>query len=276
LRVVFGTSEKRLTIEAPQGPVTDGLLVHFVGERVDDPGGPADLVVQAKGAGFEVHAGLDGTVESFQGVGPLLTELEFGVARFLLLRHRHQTHLHAAGAVAFDRQGQRRAILALGDSGAGKSTLALALSASGLPLLGDDIVLLDEQAMAARFRRLIHVEAAQAERLGAPARSIVRYPLSGSEVWYDPAAGAGWADLASVPAVVARIRWRPSTALSVRPLSTAQALELLLGSVLDSGETPAGSLHRFTEVVDRARMVDLEYGDAQEAAQALREMVAER
>jgi hypothetical protein len=268
LRVAYGTSERSLTIEAPDGPVLRVLRSLFPDSQLpaaQADASPADLVVRPLGNGWEVRSRFDEPAERFTGDAPLVSGLELGIVGFLLSLERTRTHLHAAGAV---RPGASpgAALLALGPSGSGKSTLALAWSRLGLPLLGDDTILVGEEGLLSPFRRPVKIVRERLEESGLlPFDRLLSDPVTG-EVRYDPAGGPGWAAPGARARLVARVRWQAGSALVVAPLARADALATLMASIQDTGAGPAPSLGHFAELLRDAERVDVTFGRAADAA----------
>lgn len=117
----------------------------------------------------------------------LLTILEGILARALLDTASQRVHLHAAG-VRLDEE----ALLALGAGGAGKSSLALTWSVMGLPVLGDDVVLLDVDGRAESFRRLFKVDPIRLASHGIDPTSTPAWADGSEEAWFDPRTAGGW------------------------------------------------------------------------------------
>ncbi len=275
LRVVFGIQERSLTIQAPAGPVIDAVRGMF-GDAQLPPGHagpPADLSVSQTAGGYELRARTDPVVQRFRTPAELVGALEFGVTHFLLGGHHERTHLHAAGAVVRSPTEGARAILALGPSGSGKSSLALAWSRRGLPLLGDDVVLLEDGGRLSPFPRPVRVGADRLQEVGAVVAAPALLDADTREARYDPAETAGWAEPGARAAVVARIEWVEGAGVRVEPLSAAVGLQLLVGSVLDTGASPLASFPRFADLLDGARVVDVHFGSAVAAARTLEELL---
>jgi hypothetical protein len=273
--VVFGIQERSLTIQAPAGPVIDAVRGMFGDTQLPlgQAGGAADLVVSETPDGYELRARTEPIVQRFPTTAELVGAIEYGVTHFLLGAHRERTHLHAAGAVAASHTGAAPAVLALGPSGSGKSSLALAWSMRGLPLLGDDVVLLGDEGRLSPFPRPVRVRAERLQEVGVVVAEPALLDAETREARYDPSRTAGWAAPGANAAVVARIHRVEGAAVRVEPLSAAAGLQLLIGSVLDSGASPLESLLRFADLLDGARVVDVRFGSAVEAARAIEELL---
>lgn len=274
LRVVFGNVKRSLTIQAPPGPVVEAVRSMYANVQIPASGrdAPPDLTVSETAGGFELRSHADAAVQRFGTAAELVGALEFGVAHFLLGALGAHTHLHAAGAAAPGHEG-RPAVLALGPSGSGKSSLALAWSRRGLPLLGDDVVLVDERGRLSAFPRPVRVDVARLHAVGARVAEPPLLDARSGKARFDPGEKGGWAEPGARAAVVARIAWSEGSSLRVEPLSGAEGLRLLIGSVLDTGTSPLDSFPRFADLLEGVRVVDVRFGDAAEAAEALAELL---
>ncbi len=190
-------------------------------------------------------------------------ELEWRVARALLpvASAPGVTPLHASGVVA--SQG---AILIVGPSGSGKSTLAWHLQRLGLPLLGDDTVLLEADGRLSSFPRCPKVDrrALAVEGIAPTDPSI----LGGdeTEAWVRPS--AGFAREAAPIAWIVVPRWSPGAPNFFRNLGAGERVERLLPAV--HGEGPARPGVR--TVLDRLSVppaIELTFGDGPAAARTL-------
>lgn len=275
MRVVFGNGEKRLAITGPGGSVMDGVATFYpamqLGPNEGLAEGPTDLVVAPRDDGFHLRSLIDPEPRRFDTEADLLSALEFGVTHFLLLGRLADTHLHASGVVVPGR-APRSAVLALGPSGSGKSSVALFWSRAGLPLLGDDIIILSGNGELSAFPRLLKVREERLEDAGVRTPRRLLFDAETREARFDPTHGAGWAEGTARPGVVARVRHEDGAGLRIRPLPTADALRLLLDSVLDTGLGPHESFPRFTQLLEEARFVDVVFEHAEEAARGLLEL----
>lgn len=193
----------------------------------------------------------------------LVIAAEYALAVSLLAACGRLAHLHAAGAVVDDR-----GIVALGGTGAGKSSLALNWSLAGLPLLGDDVLMVDRSSRVLPFKRLVKVVPRLLEERGIDCATTPFWTPGSEEAWFDPAGAGGWAAPTPV-AVVAVVRYRPGAALAVDPVDRAMMLSALLHSLLPSGLGRAASLDRLVALTSGARTFAVTYGAAAQAADAL-------
>lgn len=224
---------------------------------------PAD-----RGAVVTVRRGPDGFVIEQAGTqqrcrswDELLPTVEFALSQALLERHAGYVRLHAAGISA-----DGRGVLALGAGGAGKSTLALAWQCLGHAGYGDDIVLIDREGQAHAFRRLFKLDPTITAQLGVDPAATPFWTPDSDEVWYDPAAAAGWAEPAPVQGV-AIVEYRPGAPLVIEPVPAVELLAALLPSRIPPLQP--WSFDCVAAVAEQSRGARVVYGDAMEAARAL-------
>ena len=108
------------------------------------PTEPVTLHLAVTPDGFELRLA-DRVIESCDLRRQVVPMIKTGLIQLALERSRDFCALHAA-AVSLNG----RALLLPGASGQGKSTLAAALAAAGLPLFGDDTVVLSRDGLLAR------------------------------------------------------------------------------------------------------------------------------
>jgi energy-coupling factor transporter ATP-binding protein EcfA2 len=190
----------------------------------------------------------------------LLAELEFRLLRRLLTPVADRVHLHASGAL-FDG----RAILAVGPSGAGKSSLALAWAELGLPVLGDDLVLVGEGGWVTGFPRLAKIHRSRLPHLGLRLDDTVAPDEADPEAWVDPNRGRGWPAGAFPVAVVAAVAWDGGR-LRVGGVSTPEILQRLMENRLSTGRQEAEALDLLLPLADGARGVVARFGEATDLA----------
>lgn len=265
----------RLSFSAATGPVTLAVAVRealpvassvFPDDRCADPGGAPDLSVEHDGSGFVLRTAR-GRWRSPELDG-VLVQMELTLAEELV-RRSGLRGMHAGGVVLGDR-----AVLLPGEGGRGKSSLTAALALRGLPVLGDDVVLLDEAGWAHPFRRLLKLE--------EPARSILSLPPSPAplaEAWSDASfyrprdLGSRWADPAPVGAVVIpeRIEGTAARLVSRRP---SELLPGLLAAVVLSDRIAAGAFDAVSAALAGASCWSLRYGSTPEGAEAIIDALA--
>jgi hypothetical protein len=202
-------------------------------------------------------------IERFDSPSLALDALEFLVASRLLALHHTTPQIHASGAVP-----RAHAVLAIGQSGAGKSSVALNWSRAGIPVLGDDVILIDPQNRAVAFPRLFSVDRARLASAGLTADPAHQWGEPDDEARYDPVSGGGWATPAPVGVIafLHRVAQGPPV---TEPLSRAQALSLLAGALLPTGAAPGRCFDQLVAIVEPARAVNLTFSDAGQAAHTL-------
>ena len=239
-------------------PVASAL---FPDDRASDPGGEPFLTLVADDGGFALH-GPGGTWRS-SGLDALLVRLELSLAEELV-RRSGLAGVHAGGVVVGGGT-----VLLPGTGGTGKSTLTVALAQRGTPVLGDDVVLLDPDARAHAFRRLLKVE--------GPARALLGLPSAAgplSTAWPDATfvrphdVGSAWAEPAPVRVVVLPRRMEIGHTELLRARASDVLAELVAGLVL-SPRVAAGTFEMVAEVVASAVCWELRYATAPLGADAL-------
>lgn len=215
---------------------------------------------------LRLQGGVPECVEG-ESLPDLLGRLEYTLFRALLAPYTGMGHLHAAGAVVGEK-----AVLALGASGAGKSSLALHWAREGIPLLGDDLVLVDGDSRVMAFPRLLKVDRERLEEVGIHLECTVAPDPSDPEAWWHPSPGGWYRGVAPV-GLVAEIRFVPGGSTWLRRVEPARALQLLLAHALVSGLPPEEAVDRFLPLAEEAQFVSLEFGNARDAAQTLTRMV---
>jgi len=261
-------------IEERAESVSDGRIEVVAGQASDSPResgeGHTPMVMR-------VTSGPDGYAffsregcSTFDSVPDLLSAVEFAVVSDLLAQDDDSTHLHAAGAVTMNG-----AVLVSGSSGAGKSSLALAWSLAGRPLLGDDVVRLDENGLLGPFPKLLKVDPDLVTHHGLALDATPAWEPGCDEAWFDPVSAGGWASAGCRAALVARIEYRAGDAVHVREEEPGVGLRLLLDAVQMTGLPREQSMDRIIALLEGARVFDVRFGSAREAAHVLTEMVGE-
>jgi hypothetical protein len=173
--------------------------------------------------------------------------------------------LHASGWAT-----DAGAVLVLGPSGAGKSSLATQANLNGLAAFGDDLVLIGDDRKAAPFKRLFKSDPELLRRLGWDPAGTVFWDPESEEAWFDPARAGGWAEPASVR-TVAVVRFGAGEPLAVEERSAADGLSLLVHSCFETGLGKAEAFSRLTGLVEGASVLEVRFGDGEEAVRALSE-----
>ena len=195
-----------------------------------------------------------------------LVALEFALSRTLAASFSDHVHLHASGAVV-----DGRAVIALGRSGAGKSSLAASMLARGFRTLGDDTVFLNSRCFVEPFKRLMKLSTEVLEELGVAPESTIHWDREWPEAWLDPVDGPGWAEEAPV-AVIVLAQHDPAASMSLEPVTSSDALNALLHSVMISGMPAGTGFDRLLHVAESAKTFWLRFRSSVEAAELLSSM----
>lgn len=207
----------------------------------------------------------------------MLTAVEALLARALLDTVSNRVHLHAAGVEVGED-----ALLALGAGGVGKSSLALSWSVMGLPVLGDDVVLVGPDGRAESFRRLFKVDPDRLRSHGVDPASTPAWSEAWSEAWFDPRVAGGWSGRAltvRVGVLLARVKARGSAdADSGGPtlLEPADALAGLLASVVPTGLSRGAAVDPILRLLDGCDAYRLSFASSARAAARLVELARGR
>lgn len=258
--VVFGWKQPVVCVRAPAA-WTDSVTALFPHYVLQASRAPLTFDLLPAGEGGTLRT-LDG--EQRAGSGPeLLGLLEYELMSVLLEAASEHAHLHASGAVV-----SGRGVLALGPSGAGKSSVAFAWHRLGMPLLGDETVLIDPAGSAHAFRRLIKLEADRARDGGVDPASTLGWDPESSEIWYPPGPG-GWAEGLVPVAVVARVQYQAGAPLEMRAMSEAETLNVLMHSLQSGGASGPDALASLATLAESVVGLDVRFSDAVATAEAL-------
>lgn len=238
---------------------------YAVAESADEA--PA-VTVRREGGHYVIRrAGDPAEVVQVPSLAAALGPLEWALTCELLAASGHLVQIHAAGCTLGGR-----AIVMLGPSGVGKSTLAYLWSRAGIPLLGDDVVCVDRSALLQPFKRLFKLDPAAVIRAGATLEDTPLWAAESDEAWYDPVAGAGWAQPAPLAAVLLARR-RVDAPATFRPLTKVDALAALMASVIPTGLTGGAAFEVLASAIQSARAFAVE-GEAPSSVAALGALVA--
>lgn len=233
--------------------------VRSVEVRRDESGG----FVLRFGAGVGEGPG----ARRLEGPGETISALELALTRALLRDHARRVQLHAAGT-----RVHGVGVLALGAAGAGKSSVALEWSRAGWPLLGDDVVLVDEDGSARAFPRLTKVDVERLPEHGIRPDETRAWVPGWDEAWVDPRDAGGWSTGACpVGLVVLLDRGEDESGdpLRAAELEPAAALKALLESVIPGGREGADAMDPLCRLLDGSRSLRLSYASSREAARFL-------
>jgi hypothetical protein len=220
--------------------------------------------------------GADGRARLLRGGAPpldcapdeVLPALKGQLADEVLARGRYEVALHVA-SLSLDG----RMLLASGRPGAGKTTLALALAvtAEGFALSGDDVALMDHEGRAAGLPLPPAVKAGSWPLLSARGLAVSGFPVhrrpDGRRVRFlpppEPVAPrpVGW---------IAFLRRRRSGPAEVVPLDRVEAMRRLLsGAHAPGGRLCPSGFAALARAVGGAACLELRYADLDEGAAAL-------
>ncbi|MFP3948802.1 MAG: hypothetical protein ACLFWG_08725 [Longimicrobiales bacterium] len=302
--VVFGLAGGEVHVLTPDPTVAEVISSLFPDYRKEEPDvascvhrievgyleGSSD---DGRDRAYRIHAG--GSSSVTPDPIAMLTTVEGGIARGLLRAASARVHLHAAGV----RVGNS-ALLALGTRGAGKSSLALAWSVMGLPVLGDDVVFVDEVGRADSFRRLFKVDPELLESHGIDPGTTPVWAEGAAEAWFDPRAAGGWSDgyvpVRAVVVLEGRIaeerdpfrsggggggsregaagrRGESPQPWSLASVEPAEALNDLLASVVWTGRSREASLDPLLALLDGCDAHRLSFASSARAARGLVELM---
>ncbi len=222
--------------------------------------------VTAAGSRFEVRGPVGEPSARLEEWGAT-DELERRLASALLAGRAGSFHLHAAGLA-----GDAGAILILGVSGAGKSTIGFQWLLSGRPLLGDDLVTIDQRGRVCDFRRWVKVDATRVRRAGLRPEDTVLWRAGYDECWIDPRTLGGWGRTMPVAAIV-RVRYDPAQRSSLEAVPASTGLSWLLDGDMGTGVPPRNAFPWLAEAAERAPSFNLVYEDAAEAVSGLRSLL---
>ena len=268
VRVVFTFEGVETEVVVRDAALARDVSRIFPGARVEESG-------DCLGTSKELGSGPDGfffrNLEEraiFGSVPDLLAAVEFAVVIDLLAGAKGTTHIHAAGTGT-----PHGAVLVTGPAGAGKSSIALAWALSGLPLLGDDVIQMDEEGLVAAFPRLLKVDPDRLEEGGVAVEGTPFWKPDSDEAWFDPVTAGGWIRGKSQVAVLARVEFGGAEDLQIREMDDGAGLRLLLDAVQTTGLQPEQSMDRFIQFLAGARVFDLRFVSSTEAARHLVEIV---
>lgn len=228
---------------------------------------PLRIVLRPDAPGYVIETPWEPSRTKCVTLNDAVDACEFVLTRAFLDGCRGFLQLHGSGATIGGR-----GIIALGGSGAGKSSLALAWSIAGQPVLGDDVVFVDAAGRVSAFKRQFKVSAAALRAGGIDPASTPFWATDADEAWFDPGAGAGWAEPSPVDLVVLA-RFEPDAPVGIRELSRVEGLNALAHSRLATGCPVAVGFDRLVAMVRNARLAEVRFGSASLAAAELLRLV---
>jgi hypothetical protein len=226
----------------------------------------AAMVLSRLGTTFELETSIHAAPFSFDTLDEVVGGVEFALMETFLSLGSRFVQLHASGIVDGDQ-----AIIALGGSGRGKSSLALTWCLGGKPVLGDDVVLIDEDGLCHPFKRQFKVDPVILRKSGFDPRDTPFWKYGAEEAWFDPGA-EGWA-VPTPASLVALLQFEPDCDLVVREVARPDGLNALLHSRFKTGCPEQTSFHRLAQLVERVRVLDVRFSSAADAARALADYV---
>ncbi len=262
-------STVELVLEA--ATLLEPLRVLFAPYETDSrrgaPHGTPAVTVSGVDSGYLVRPA-QGVVRTCGTLTEVLSVCEFALTQAFMEACDRMVPVHAGGAVV-----RGRAVLALGRAGAGKSSLAVSWHLAGHAALGDDVVMVDGDGSVHPFKRLYEVRASVLEELGVKVTGTPLWEPGSSEAWYDPGVGAGWGDPAPL-GVVAVVRHDSKASLEISELSPLEALNALVHSQMTSVWDRAANVDALARAAEQATALDIVFGSAAEAAEAIAGHVA--
>ncbi|MGD2175981.1 MAG: hypothetical protein PVJ27_11305 [Candidatus Brocadiaceae bacterium] len=263
--LVFEVCGRRLALAVEAPSLVDQLARLFPACADAQPLGdrdPPQFRVTEEDGGF-VFTAADGKRSRFDDAVELAMTVEFALTEAFLHEHREHAHVHAGGVVT-----PRGAVLFLGRAGAGKSSLAFSWCRRGAPALGDDVVMLDVQGRAHAFRRLFKLDPTFLRAAGIPLASTPFWLEGSCTAWWDAGDAAGWAEPAAVVALVIA-RFEAGVPAEVHEVPRRDALNALAHSLMASGLNRTASFRTLSKVVESAAPLEVRFGSAAEAVDAL-------
>lgn len=201
----------------------------------------------------------------------LFQEAEWALTEAALLRLGHFFQLHA-GAVA----GQSSAWLLVGPPESGKTSLALALAARGHALLTDEIALVDPRCLRVTpFGRDLIVRPGTLTLFPSLAPRVPPFKRSPDGLYLSPGLAGEPPPRESMPiGQLVFPRLRLGSGVELRPLGAAEAARRLLEQALNLGDWEAAGMDLVGRLAEGFPALELVFGDAREAAEALAEVGA--
>ncbi len=197
-----------------------------------------------------------------------LVHFELSVTDLLAAGIEEMAILH--GGAATSREG---ALLVTGPGGSGKSSLTAALGRLGMPLFGDDVLLLDRATARLRpFPRLL--------RLRGRVRKVLELPDSPpplDELWPEIAflhprdLDTRWAGPAPIRAVLYPRRDDGVSDPSLSPLGGGEGMRRLTSQLLMTEGAGPEDFDLLARALEGAELLELRFGRSDRAATLLRE-----
>ncbi len=201
-------------------------------------------------------------------LGAFFQDAEWALTHESLLRLGGYLQLHA-GTVA--RQG--RALLLVGPPESGKTSLTLGLGLRGWSLLGDEVALLESDALGVRAcRRDLILRPGTQALLFPQAPQIPDFKWAEGNCYFSPRLVGPPPDDRAEPAKLIFPALRLGAAVVRQPLGSAEAARRILEQAMNLGDWGAAGVELVGRLVERCPALELVFGDAREAAGALSEV----
>ncbi len=266
-RVAFSLRRDHTVLVAVPEDLEAALLCLFPDDQVAVPDLEPDLVLRPEGPRLQLHDQTGPLADPVDGQGEGLGQVELMLAEFLISGDPDRRVLHAGGANV-----DGRAILLSGHGGSGKSTVTAAMAMLGLPVFGDDVVLVEpETGVVSPVRRLLKVMEGPRATLGIPRQGTPLDELWPEAIYLRPSdLGSTWAEPAAVR-LVAFPTWSgdPSGEAALSHLGGGAVMQKLLFQLLLIERHGIAEVELIAQLLDEAITVEMTWGDGRLAAQAL-------
>ena len=266
-RVAFSLHPNRVVVAAVPEHLEPALLCLFPDDQVEVPERQPDLTLHTQGPRLQLFDRTGPMTDAVEGRGEALGQLELMLAEYLVSSDPERRVLHAGGANV-----DGRAILLSGHGGSGKSTVTAAMAMLGLPVFGDDVVLVEpETGVVSPVRRLLKIMEEPRAALGIPRQWTPLDELWPEAIYLHPSdLGSTWAEPAAVR-LIAFPTWSgdASSDAELRHLSGGAVMQKLLFQLLLIERHGVAEVELVAQLLDDAITVDMTWGDGPLAAQAL-------
>ncbi len=271
--IEFDVMGVRHRVEVPDPATREAVRSMFPAYAVVSTAGPCDgegvsLRVECSDGGWSIETPSRPEPVFCATFDAFVDDCEYCLTEVFLEGCADTVQLHASGWAA-----DAGAVIVLGPSGAGKSSLATCGSLSGLAAFGDDLVLIGDDGIATPFKRLFKSDPDLLSRFGVDPAGTAFWGAASEEAWCDPAQAGGWAKPAPVK-LVALVRFVVGEGLSVKAMSSADGLSLLVHSCFETGLEKADAFSRLADLMNRAGAVEVRFGEAEEAVRVLSEVAS--
>lgn len=228
---------------------------------------PDILLKEVPGGRFQLYVGGHAAADPVADRGEGLGQVELMLAEALVTDIPGHRVLHAGGA---NLDG--RAVLLSGHGGSGKSTLSAALALRGLPVFGDDVVLVNlDSGLVSPIRRRLKVMEEPRKALGIQRQGTPLDELWPEAVYLHPSdLGSRWAEPSPV-GLVAFPTWSgdPAGEASLTPIPGAASMQRLLFQLLLINRHGAEEVDLIATLLEEARTFEISWGDGHLGARAL-------